>query len=102
MLTRQLRFDRAADQARAFAENRDGHFIGGRGGIEQLFLRKPAVVPERLELEAIDFRTARRKLRRHGVGQREIDIIAAEQNVIAHRNAIERQLSVTARRPRSA
>ena len=86
-------FDRAADQARSFAENRDRHFVGLRLRIEQLFLREAAVVPQRLQLEAVDLRAFRGQFGRYRVGEREIDVVAAEQDVFADRDALQLQLA---------
>src|SRR5580698_5266311 len=89
----QLRFDGAADQARPLAENRDGNFIGLRVGVEKLLFREAAVIPEGLELKSIDFSALRGEGAGYRMGQGEIDVVAAEQDVFAYRDALELQLT---------
>ena len=89
----QFGFDRAADQAGAFAENRDGNFVGLRFGVEQFFLREAAIAPQRLELEGVDLPAFRGKVGRNGVGEGEIDVVAAQQDVLTYRDALELQLA---------
>ena len=97
LLAVQLGFDRAADQAGAFAQNRDRHFVRLRFRIEQLFLGQAAVVPQRLQLEAVDLRALGRQIARHRMGQRQIDIVAAQQDVFAHRDALQLQFALAVR-----
>ena len=87
----ELGFDGAADQARAFAQNRDRLFLGLRFRIEQLLLRDAAVVPQRLKLQRIDARALCGSCSLDRAGQRQIDIVAAEQDVLADRDALQRQ-----------
>ena len=93
----QLRFDRAADQARALAENRDRLFVGLR-------FRDRAAFPwpaRQLFQSACSWKpsifvpfAARSPATR--VGQREIDVVAAEQDVFADGDALELQFAVAA------
>ena len=71
-----------------------GCFIGLRFRIEQLFFGEPAIAPERLQLKSVDFRALRRQIRGYGVGQREIDVIPAQQNVLADRDTLELKFPV--------
>ena len=45
--------------------------------------------PQRLVLPAVDPRALLRQSVRHHAGQREIDVVAAQQNVLAHRHAVQ-------------
>ncbi len=70
-----------------------GRFVGIRFGVEQLFFGEAAVVPERLQLEAVDLRAVRGQIAGDGVGQREIDVVAAEQDVFADGDAFQLQFA---------
>ena len=89
----QFGLDRAADESRSLAQNRDRNFVGLRRRIEQFFFGQTAVVPKRLQLEAVDLRTLGREVARHGMRQRQIDVIAAQQNVLPDGDAFEIQLA---------
>ena len=78
---------------RAFAQNGDGLFVLLIAGIEQLFLGGAAIVPQRLKLEAVDLGALLRELIGHQPGQRQIDVVAAQQDVLAHRHAVEGQFA---------
>ena len=93
-LAQQGRLDGAADQAAALAENRDRLLLGLRARLEQFFLGDAAVGPQRLMLAAIDPGALFREPLGHDTGEREIDIVAAQQNVIADRDAVEAQFAV--------
>ncbi len=94
VFAQQRGLDGAAHQARALAQNRDRLLFGFRARIEQLLFRHAAVGPQRLELAAVDARALLGQPVRHHAGQREIDVVAAQQDVLAHRDAVERQFAV--------
>ena len=87
-------FDGATDQAAALAQ--DGHrvFLRGGAGFEEFFLGDAAVGPERLVLAAIDLGAFFSETVGDDAGEREIDIIAAQQNVIADGDAVEAELAI--------
>ena len=89
----QRRLDGAAHQAGSLAQ--DGHrllrLLGGR--IEQLFLGHAAVVPQRLQLQAVDLRALLRQPVGHQARQRQVDIVAAQQDVLAYGNPVQRQFA---------
>ena len=71
-----------------------GCSLAFESGLEQLLLGDAAVGPERLVLPAVDARALLRQPLRDHAGQREIDIVAAEQDVLAHRDAVQRQFAI--------
>ena len=89
----QRRPDGAADQFRAFSENRHGMLGAIRGG-EQRLLRHPALVPQRLQLPGVDAMTIQLEPLLNQPREREIHVVAAEQNVIANRHALEREIAL--------
>ncbi len=93
IFAQQRGFDRSAHQSRAFAEDGDRLFLGFRSRFQQLLFGHAAVVPQRLELAAIEARALFRQPLRHHARQRQIDVVAAEENVLAHGHAIERQFA---------
>ena len=85
--------DRAADQFRAAAEERDRPLAFGRVRQKRLF-GDARLVPQPVQLPRVDtmargFEPALQKTR-----EREIHVVAAEQDVIADGDAFERQLAV--------
>ena len=90
----QRGFDGAAHQAAAFAENRHRLLAKLGAGLQQLFLRDAAVAPECLELPAVDARAFLRQPLRNRARQRQVDVIAAQQNVLAHGHAIEGEFAL--------
>ena len=65
-----------------------------RAGLQQLFLGDAAVGPQRQVLPAVDPGALLGQALRHHAGQREIDVVAAQQNVIADRDAVQREFAV--------
>ena len=61
---------------------------------EQRFLRDPALVPERLQLPGVDAVAVQFEPLLDEPRQREIHVVAAEQDVIANRDALEREVAV--------
>ena len=93
----QRGLDGAADQAGAFAEDRDGLLLGLGVRIEQLFLGDAAVGPQRLVLAAVDARAFSASRCGHHAGQREIDVVAAQQDVLADGDAVRAPVRRSAR-----
>ncbi len=50
-------------------------------------------MPQRVELQAVEFCSLLGQLRFDGAGQREVHVVAAQQDVLADGNAVERQLA---------
>ncbi len=62
-------------------------------GFQQLFFGDAAVVPQGLKLAAVDARALLRETLRNRTGQRQVDVVAAQQNVLAHGHAVEREFA---------
>ena len=86
----QGRLDGAAHQARALAQNGDRVLLHFGFRLQQFFLGDAAVIPQRLVLAAIDARALFGQALRHHAGQGQIDVVAAQQDVLAHGDAVER------------
>ena len=71
-----------------------GLLVGFRSRLEQLFLGDAAIVPERVKLQAVELGSLLRQLAFDGAGQREIHVVAAEQDVLADGHAVERQFAI--------
>ena len=90
---RRARFDGAADQARAFAENRDRNSVdAGDAGSSSFSLASRQLFQSACSWKASIFVPLRGQFGRDGVGESEIDVVAAQQDVIADGDAIELQL----------
>src|SRR5207248_834995 len=89
----QRRLDCAPDQTGPLAENRDGLLFGLGVSIKQLFLGDAAVRPKLLVLAAVDTRAFLGETLRHHTREGQIDVVAAEEDVLADRDAIERELA---------
>ena len=85
---RQFGADRAADQLGAAARHDERHGVGGGVG-EQRFLGRAAGVGERAQLPRVGLRALGGQLARHHVGEREVHVVAAEQDVLADRDAMQ-------------
>ena len=84
--SRQLRLDAAADQLRAPAGDRDRPALDGRLLLaQQLFLGRPAGESKCTPLLGVEPRAA--ELLLDMMGQREVDVVAAEHQVIADGDA---------------
>ena len=90
----QRRLDRAAHQPRAFAQNGDRRLFRFRARLQQLFLGHATVGPQRQVLPAVDPRALLGQAMRHHAGQRQVHVVAAQQDVLAHRHAVQRKLAV--------
>jgi hypothetical protein len=85
-VARELGAQSAADQLRP--ARRDGDWRRGHLVItEQPLFRTAASVRERGHLPAVDLLAFRFELRLHDVGEREIHVVAAEQDVVPHGHA---------------
>ncbi len=56
-------------------------------------LAKPALLPERVQLHGVQFRALRRELLLQVAGQRQVDVVAAQQDVLAHGHALQGQFA---------
>ena len=74
-----------------------GCSLARRAGLQQLLLGDAAIVPQRLQLPAVEARAFLRQTLRHHAGQRQIDIVAAQQNVLAHGHAVQARARPRAR-----
>ena len=61
---------------------------------EQRFLRRPALVPQRVQLPGIDAVPVALEPLLHQARQRQIHVVAAEEDVIADGDALEREIAV--------
>ena len=61
--------------------------------LEQAFLGQAALLPQRVQLHGIQLGSLRRQLLLQMASQSEVDVIAAEQDVLTHRDALELQLA---------
>src|SRR5690606_21506403 len=82
----------AGEQARAARGNGDGRLREGLV-FEERLLRAAGGVDEGEELPVVDGLARVFELRLEGVGQREVHVVAAQQDVLAHADALERQLA---------
>ncbi len=89
---REFGADRATDQLGTAARYDERHGIDGRVG-EQRFLGRPARVGRRAKLPRIGLRALLGELARDGVGEREVHVVAAEQDMLADRHAMQFQIA---------
>jgi hypothetical protein len=91
--TCQFHTDRTADHATATAKHRERARLS-IGICQQAFLGFAAGMGEPSELVLIERHAAiTTKLGRHRVGQRQVEIVAAEQDVIANRDTLETKIA---------
>ena len=64
------------------------------GSREQRLLRDAALVPQRLQLPRVDAVAFALEALLHDAREREVHVVAAEQDVIADRDALEREVAV--------
>ena len=94
-VAQQRRLDRAADQARAFAENRDRLLPWPSNRARAAFPWRRGSWPRAAWCCRLSMRVPfSREPLRHHAGEREIDVVAAEQDVLADRDAAQRQFAV--------
>jgi hypothetical protein len=88
---RQLLPERAADEPRAAAG--DGHRPAlARRLLEEALLADAARLDQRLELVRVELVARAREPPLDAAGERQVHVVAAEQEVVAHRGAGEREL----------
>ena len=90
---RKLGLDRSAHQSCAASENRHGLLALLVVLREQPFLGQPALLPKRMQLHGLELGPFSGKLLLDMPGQRQIDIVAAQQNMFADSHALQRQFS---------
>ena len=81
--------DRSTDQSRAAAENRDGMLGFVESGWSIAFFRDAALLPQRVELHRVELRVLLGELRLDSAREREIHVVAAEQDVLADGDALK-------------
>ena len=99
LVARELGGDRAADQARAPAQYGDGLGLDA-SPLEEPLLADPALVPELLELPRVDAVAGALELLLQPSRERQIHVVAAQQDVLAHGDAVAARASRPPRRPR--
>ena len=100
IVARQRRRHRAADQPRPAPEQRHRAFGLGRVGEERL-LREAALVPQAVQLPGVDAMACGFEPLLQHARQRQVHVVAAEQDVVADRDALEREVAPALRRRRS-
>ena len=93
ILARQLGAQRPADQRGTAARHRDRN-LRELGPVEQFLLPLPAAERQRVELPLIQLLALGDEPLVQRVRQREVHVVAAEQDVIAHRHARELHLAL--------
>jgi len=84
--------ERAADHRAAAARYREADFA--RAGIrEQALLRRPALAHEPVEALRVELAAPRQQTRLDLARQGEVDVVAAEEEVLAHGHALEPELA---------
>jgi len=84
----QFGLEGSSHHSRAAPKNCDGVVLGALAFGKQLFLAGATLLPQRVELDRIQLRQSLGDLMR----QSDIDIIAAEKNMFADGDALEREL----------
>jgi hypothetical protein len=87
-VARQLAADRAADQLGAAAGDDQRHLLDF-GIAEQRLLGRSAGVGQRAQLPGVELAALRRQLAGDGIGQRQVHVVAAEQDVLADGDAVQ-------------
>jgi hypothetical protein len=88
----ERRHECAADDRPAAARHRHAH-LGERRVGQQPLLRRAALGDKRVEALRVELSAARDEPRLHLARERHVDVVAAEQQVLAHGDALEAQLS---------
>src|SRR5579871_3918137 len=92
VVAQKLGFDRPPDQSRAAAQDRNRMLALLVVRIEQPFLGQAALLPKCVQLHQVELGALGAELLLQVTGEREIDIIAAQQDVLADGDALELQL----------
>ena len=90
---RKLGLDGPPHQSRAAAQDRHRLLALLVVLREQPLLGQPALLPQRVQLHRVELGPFGGQLLLQMPGQREIDIVASQQDVLAHRHALQRQFS---------
>src|SRR5262245_62072552 len=90
VFAQQCGLDSSADQLRAFAEDGDRMLLAPRLR-EKLFFRYPRLMPERLQWPCVHAMALIFQALLPQSGEPQLHVLAAEQDVIAHRDAAQRQ-----------
>ena len=90
----QRRFDRAADHPRAPAQNGDRRSFAFVPGSSSFSLAIRQLSHSAWMLPAVEPRALLGQSMRHRVRQRQVDVVAAQQNVLADRHAVQREFAV--------
>ena len=70
-----------------------GYSVSPEPGSSSFSLAGAAVGPQRLQLEGIDARALVREAGGDHAGQSQVDVVAAEEDVLADRDALEHQIA---------
>ncbi len=90
----QFRRNRSADQRTSAPQDGNGVLVDAVAS-EQLFLRVPAGVPERNALPRVKGMSLLLKFGGDVMGQRQIHVVAAEQQVVSDRQPLQAQFPVS-------
>ena len=93
LFTGDLGADGPADQLGASAGHHHGH-RGHRGVGQQRFFGLATSMCQRPGLPGVQLRALAGQLARHAVGQCQVHVVAAQQNVVTHRHALQGQFAV--------
>ena len=96
VVNRQRGLDCAANEPRPAAQQRDRP-LGLFGVRQERFLREPGLMPQAVQLPRVDLVSGRFETLLQQTGQREIHVVAAEQDVLADSDALERELTLPLR-----
>ncbi len=88
----QLGADGAADEPGAAAGHHQGHALQA-GVAQQLFLGQAAGIGERAHLPGVELFAFGGQAARDAVGQGQVHVVAAEQDVFAHGHAVQLQVA---------
>ena len=92
-IAREFGTDRAADQFGAAARHDERYGIGGSVGEERL-LGRAAGVGQRTQLPRIGLRALRGQFARYHVDQRQVHVVAAQQDMLAHCDAMQFEVAL--------
>ena len=92
-MAHQFRLDGAADELRPLAQQRDWALLR-LGRFEQFFLLDAALMPQTVQLPGVDAVAQGLKPLLQNARQRQVHVVAAQQNVVADGDAFQRQFAV--------
>ena len=91
-LVAQVRADTAANHPTAASENCDGMTLGVLG-LEQILFCRPAALAQSAKLPGVELGALSGEALLDAVGQAQVHIVAAEEDVVADRDPFEHQLA---------